>query len=308
MPMESSLLTRVITPLAIGFIMFGMGLSLTLNDFKRVWKEPKAVCTGIVLQIVGLPTLGFALVWFLDLSPVTATSVMILSACPGGAITNLVTFISKGDAALSVSLTAVNSLITVVTIPIVVTFSLAHFMGHDIASQVDSLTLSLGIIVITIPPILLGMLTKIKAPDFAARSDSWVKRGTIVFLVLLASFAIHGEKQMFMDNHKELLSLALGLCLSSLLMGAVVSRLLGFPRKHILTLAIEVGLHNSAMGIVIAISFLQINSLAVFSAFYLVIEYILSGILMSLMNSPFGVKFLGELNLVPVGSNGDEKI
>lgn len=306
--MESSMLTRVITPLVIAFIMFGMGLSLTLNDFKRVWKEPKAVCTGIVLQIFGLPILGFTFIYFLDLSPVTATAVMILSACPGGAITNLVTFVSKGDAALSVSLTAVNSLITVITIPLVVTFSLTHFMGQAIASQVDSLTLSLGIIVITIPPIILGMLIRIKAPDFAGKSDSWVKKGTIIFLVLLASFAIHGEKQVFLDNYKELLSIALGLCFLSLFMGAVVSRLLRFPRKQILTLAIEVGLHNSAMGIVVAISFLQINALAVFSAFYLIVEYVLSGVLMGFMNSPFGVKVLGDFTLVSFDNNGDEKM
>ncbi len=282
--MESSILTRVITPLAIAFIMFGMGLSLTLNDFKRVWKQPKAICTGVVLQIIGLPVLGVLFIVLLNLSPVTATSLMILSACPGGAITNLVTYICRGDTALSVSLTAVNSLITMATIPLVVTLALAHFMGQEIASQVNSLRLSLGIILITVPPIALGMLTKKNAPEFALKSEQWVKKATILFLVLLASVAIHGEKQMFMDNYKELLGLAVGLCLMSIFMGASASRLLRLPGRQILTLAIEVGMHNSAMGIVIAISFLQINSLAVFSAFYLVIEYILSGIFMVVMN------------------------
>lgn len=292
--MESTMLTRVITPLAIGCIMFGMGLSLTMKDFKRVWKQPKQICTGIILQIIGLPILGFVLVVWLDLPPVMATSVMILSACPGGAITNLVTYICRGDAALSVSLTAVNSLITVVTIPLVVTVSLSHFMGQDIASQVDSLSLSLGIVGITIPPIFMGMLVRHKAPDFARRSQPRVKKGTLVFLVLLACFAIHREKQMFMDNYQDLMGLAAGLCLLSLFMGGTVSWILGFTKKQILTLAIEVGLHNSAMGIVIAMGFLQIDSLAVFSAFYLVIEYILSGFMMGVMNSSIGHKLLGE--------------
>lgn len=292
--MESTLLTRVITPLAIACIMFGMGLSLTLNDFKRVWKQPKQICIGIILQIMGLPILGFILIGWLDLPPVTATSVMILSACPGGAITNLVTYISRGDAALSVSLTAVNSLITVATIPLVVTLSVSHFMGQAIAAQVDSLTLSLGIVVITIPPIFLGVLVKRTVPNFADQSEPWVKKGTIVFLVLLASFAIHKEQQMFLDNYKELLGIAAGLCLLSLAMGGFVSWILGFDKKQILTLAIEVGLHNSAMGIVIAMGFLQINSLAVFSAFYLVIEYLVAGVLMGAMNSPIGMRLLGE--------------
>ncbi len=292
--MESTLLTRVITPLAIACIMFGMGLSLTLNDFKRVWKQPKEICTGVILQIIGLPVLGFVLARCLDLPPVTAASVMILSACPGGAITNLVTYVSKGDAALSVSLTAVNSLITVATIPLVVTASLTHFMGRDIAARVDSLALSLGIVVITIPPIFLGMLVRRTAPDFARRSEPWVKKGTILFLVLLASFAIHKEKQMFLDNYQDLMGLAAGLCLLSLFMGGIVSWILGFARRQVLTLTIEVGLHNSAMGIVIAMGFLQINSLAVFSAFYLVIEYLAAGVVMAAMNSGFGMRLLGE--------------
>ena len=292
--MEPSILTRYITPLAIAFIMFGMGLSLTLDDFKRVWKQPKAICTGILLQIIGLPVLGLLFVILFKLSPVTATAVMVLSACPGGAITNLVTYICRGDAALSVSLTAVNSLITTITIPVVVTLSLDNFMGHEIAAQVNSFRLSVGIILITIPPITLGMFTKKKNPEFAKKSETWVKKGTIVFLVLLASFAFYGERQTFMDNYKELLGIAVGLCMTSIFMGAFVSTLLRFPRKQILTLAIEVGMHNSAMGIVIAISFLQIHSLAVFSAFYLIIEYILSGILMVTMNSTFGIKSIED--------------
>jgi bile acid:Na+ symporter, BASS family len=292
--MEASIMSRIITPLAIAFIMFGMGLSLTLDDFKRVWIYPKVIFTGIFLQIICLPILGFCFVSILNLEPIMATSIMVLSACPGGAITNLVSFISKGDTALSVSLTAVNSLITVITIPILVTFSIEFFMGEKMAAQVDSLELSLGIILVTIPPILLGMFTRKMAPKFAQDSESSVKKGTILFLVVLASFAVYSEKQLFMEHYGSFTLMAAGLCILSFFMGGLVSTLLGFPRRHILTLAIEVGLHNSAMGIMIAISFLGINALGIFSAFYLIIEYVLSGILMTTMNSPMGIKILGD--------------
>ena len=292
--MESSIISQFITPLAIVFIMFGMGLSLTLADFKRVWVYPKVILTGIFLQIICLPVLGFCFVSILNLEPILATSIMLLSACPGGAITNLVSFISKGDAALSVSLTAVNSLITVVTIPLLVTFSITFFLGEKMAATVDALELSLGIILVTIPPIMLGMFTRKKAPEFAQKSETSVKKGTIIFLVVLAVVAVYGEKQLFMDHYRSFMLLATGLCFISFFMGGLVSFMLGLPRRHILTLAIEVGLHNSAMGIVIAISFLGINALAIFAAFYLVTEYLLSGVLMVTMNSPLGVKLLGD--------------
>ncbi|MBU2513572.1 hypothetical protein KJ966_19700 [bacterium] len=296
--MEASIITSVIAPLTIAFIMFGMGLSLTKHDFKRVWLHPKAISIGIILQIVGLPILGFSFVSVLELEPILAVSVMLLSSCPGGAITNLVSFISKGDAALSVSLTAVNSFITVVTIPVLVTFFLGHFLGKETAAQVNILKLSLGIILITIPPIIFGMITKQKAPELAKKSESWVRKGTIIFLVILASIASYGERQMFLDNYQKFALIAVSLCMLSGLMGTIVGSIARLPRKQILTLAIEVGLPNSGMGIVIALSFLDIKALAVFSAFYLVVEYGLSGILMVTMNSRIGTKIMGQTSQV----------
>jgi len=227
-----------------------------------------------------------------------AASVMFLSACPGGAITNLVSFISKGDAALSVSLTSINSFITVLTIPIITAFSLNYFLGEAVAQKVNVTLLSLGIIIITIPSIIIGMVIKAKAPAMAERSESWVQKGTIIFILFLASFACYSDKQIFLNNYRELSLYAIGLALISLLMGGVIGAIARLPRKQILTLPIEVGLHNSAMAIVIALSFLGMTSLAIFSAFYLIVEYVFSGLLMTAMNSSIGTKFLG-LGVLP---------
>lgn len=287
--MEVSLLTRLITPLGIVVIMFGMGLSLTLEDFKRVWVQPGAVIIGIVLQILGLPILGFAFVALFKLGPMMAVAVMLLSACPGGAITNLVSFISKGDAALSVSLTSINSFITVFTIPLVTTYALHHFMGAEAAKRVDVMFLCFGIILITIPPIIFGMLARAKAPDFARKSEKWVRKGTIVFLVILVSVGLYSENRMFPENYLELAFLSVAFCLFSGLSGAVTGALTRLPRKQVLTLAIEVGLHNSAMAIVIALTFLNMQELSVFAAFYLVVEYVVSGLLILATNLPFSV-------------------
>jgi len=296
--MEVSMITRIVTPLGIAIIMLGMGLSLTLDDFKRVWVQPKPIFIGIILQIIGLPILGFAFILVLKLDPMLAAAVMLLSACPGGAITNLVSFISKGDAALSVSLTSINSFITVLTIPLVTAFSLNYFLGADIAERVNVTLLSLGIITITIPPIIIGMIIKAKAPALAEKSESWVRKGTIIFILFLAGFACYSDKQIFLDNYRELSLYAVSLALLSLLLGGVAGVITRLPRKQILTLSIEVGLHNSAMAIVIALSFLGMPALAVFSALYLIVEYIFSGLLMTIMNSSIGTRFLG-LESVP---------
>ncbi len=287
------MVTRIVTPLGIAIIMLGMGLSLTPDDFKRVWVQPKPIFIGIMLQIIGLPILGFTFITVLRLDPITAAAIMLLSACPGGAITNLVSFISKGDAALSVSLTSINSFITGLTIPLITTFSLNYFLGTAIAEKVNVTMLSLGIIIITIPPIIIGMVIKAKVPELAANSESWVRKGTIIFILFLAGFACYSDKQIFLDNYRELPLYAVCLTAFSLLLGGIVGMMTRLPRKQILTLSIEVGLHNSAMAIVIALSFLGMPALAIFSAFYLIVEYLSSGILMAVMNSSFGSTILG---------------
>ena len=290
--MASSNITEIITPLVIVFIMFGLGLTLTLSDFKRVLLHPKSMVIGILLQIIGLPLLGFAFVSILELDPLLSVSIMLLSACPGGAITNLVSFVCRGDAALSVSLTAVNSFITVVTIPLVVTFSLTHFLGGEVAAQINLMRLSMGIVLITIPPITIGMLIKNKIPEFAEKSEKLVRAGTMVFLVLLAVFAGFQERSLILENYKQYTILAVALFFLSATMGFLGGYIARLGQKHILTLAIEVGLHNSGMGIVIAVSLLGNPALSIFSAFYLLMEYVMSGVLMAAVNSPIGKKLV----------------
>ena len=164
--------------------------------------------------------------------------------------------------------------------------------GEQAAAQVSVLKLSLGIVAITIPPIIFGMLVKAKFPNFAQKTDRFVRFGTIIFLATLAIIASYRERQIIADNYAELTLIAIAVCLLSALMGTVFGGLFRLSKRHVLTLAIEVGLHNSAMGIVIALSFLNMPALAVFSAFYLLVEYALSGILMSVMNSPVGSRFI----------------
>ncbi len=296
--MEISTLTRIVTPMGIAVIMLGMGMSLTLDDFERVWVQPKPVFIGIILQIIGLPLLGIAFVSIIGPDPVTAAAIMILSACPGGAITNLVSYISRGDAALSVSLTSINSFITVLTIPFITEFAVIHYLGKEAATNFNIAFVSLGIICITIPPIISGMLIKHKFPVGAQKCEPWVRKGTIVFILLLAGVACYSDSDILLNNYGKLSALACALAFSSFFLGGTVGFLARLPRRQVLTLSIEVGLHNSAMAIVIAISFLNMVALGIFSGFYLIVEYLLSGLIMYMMNTSLGSKFLGTDSLV----------
>src|SRR5690554_2063896 len=150
----------IILAVSLIIIMFGMGLSLTLADFKRVMVYPKAMIIGQFCQIILLPLIGYLIAIYLDLSPTTAIGVMLLAACPGGPTSNMLTYMAKGDLALSVSLTAVSSILTIFTIPIVVQFALMEFSDQSQAVTVDALTMLKQLLIIVIIPVGIGMIVK----------------------------------------------------------------------------------------------------------------------------------------------------
>ena len=180
--MESNFLTAVFLPLALFIIMLGMGLGLTLDDFKRVLVEPKAVIIGLIAQLIMLPVVGFFLASIFPLDPELAVGLMILTACPGGSTSNMVTYLVKGNIALSITLTAISSLITVFTIPFVVNFSMTHFMGKEVAIQLPFVKTVVQIAVITLIPITIGMLLHRYMPKFAMTVEKGVKWLSLFFL------------------------------------------------------------------------------------------------------------------------------
>ena len=165
--MEESVVTKIFLPIALAVIMLGMGLSLTTDDFRRVVIYPKATVLGMLNQLVLLPIVAFVYAKIFPLSPELAVGLMILAICPGGVTSNLISHVSKGDTALSITLTAISGVITVVTIPFILNFSLEHFMAEG-----ERISLPIGktiiqIFVITVIPVLMGMLTRSLAESFA---------------------------------------------------------------------------------------------------------------------------------------------
>ena len=185
----------IILAISLIIIMFGMGLSLVKDDFIRLFQYPKAIIVGLANQIILLPIIAFVLISLFKVGPDIAIGVMILSACPGGPTSNLITYLAKGDTGLSISLTTLNSLITIFTIPFVVDFALTQFLDAEEMIQINKLKTVIQIFVIVIIPVSLGMVLKHTKPIFADKMNKPVKiaSGVVLFLVI---FGIgHKEKR-----------------------------------------------------------------------------------------------------------------
>lgn len=193
--MESSLATQLFLPGALFVIMLGLGLPLTPADFKRVFLYPKAAAVGLAVQILLLPLVGFGLANLLPMEPVLAVGLMLLAACPGGATSNLITWLAKGDTALSVTLTAISSFVSVLTIPLILSFSLHWFMGSSQSVQVPFVQTVGQIVVITLIPVSLGMLIRAKKPVLADRLASPMKTLSSLLLAVIILGLILSQRQ-----------------------------------------------------------------------------------------------------------------
>ncbi len=263
-----SALTTVALPAALAIIMFGLGLSLTIDDFRRVSHHPKAVLIALAAQVLLLPAICFGLVKLFDLEPVLAVGMMLLAASPGGTTANLFSHLFRGDVALNISLTAINSVLAVVTLPLVVNFAINYFEP----AGPDDLGLQLGktlqVFAIVLIPVAIGMLVHKSSPEFAARADKPVRIASAVVLVLVIAGALLAEKENLSDYIADVGMITVLFCLCSLTIGYVVPRLAGIDDKQSIATAFEVGIHNSTLAIAVAVNVLDNDTFAVPAAVY----------------------------------------
>lgn len=290
--MESNFLTAVFLPLALGIIMLGMGMSLTLGDFKRVVLYPKAVSIGLFNQIILLPIIAFGITLLFPLSPELAVGIMILAVCPGGATSNLISHLCKADVALSITLTAITSLITVLTIPLLVNFSLDYFMGIEQPQQLDVLDAMLKIILITLVPTALGMWLNKRFPSFTRRSIKAVNIGSAVLFVLVVAGAVLAEKDNIIGYFAQAGPAALALNLVTMATGYLIPRGLGIMERQSFTISLESGIQNGTLGIAIASSPLMLNNaqMAISPAIYGLIMFFSAGMVIYLSRKSIGQK------------------
>lgn len=262
----------VALPIALGVIMFGLGLSLTPADFTRVARHPKVVLIALACQMVVLPLVAFGLVVLFDLAPLAAIGVMLLAASPGGATANLFSHLFHGDVALNVSLTAVNSIISVVTVPVITNVAIEHFGPED---GPGSLGVQFGkaaqVFAMVLIPVLIGMTVRALRPAFADRMDRPVRIASALILLLVVVGAVASDRSGLTGDLPGIAAVAALFCAASLTVGYWIPRLLGVADRQAIACSMEIGIHNSAIAITIAISVLDSTEIAVPGALYAVV-------------------------------------
>ncbi len=281
--------TKVV-PICIFLIMMGMGLSLVPNDFKRVLKYPKAVSVGLLNQLILLPLIGFGLANIMPLEPEYAVGVMLLVLCPGGTTSNMFTHLAKGDVALSVTMTAVASLITVFTIPVVLNLSLQHFMGEGNEFQLPMMATMISLMKLTIVPIIIGMLIKAFAPKFADSSQIHVSRFGVLFLTLLVMFLTYIQQDIIVSAIIATGPVSLILNISTMALGYYSSRWFGLNTAQTTSITIEVGLQNSTLSMFMALTLLANYQMSFTPAIYTLIMLFTAGVLVRFFRSKVNVE------------------
>lgn len=262
-----STLTTIALPVALGIIMLGLGLSLTVQDFTRVAKHPKAVFLALVCQLLILPAVCFGLVLAFNLPPVLAVGMMLLSASPGGSTANLYSHLFRGDVALNISLTAINSVIAVVTLPLITNLAIAYFMPGDAALGLQ-LSKMVEVFVIVLAPVAIGMLVRRWRPAFADAMDKPVRIASVVLLIVVIAGAILANLDILLENVGQLALITVLFCLISLAVGYLVPRAFRVDRRQAIASSFEIGIHNATLAIVIAQTVLGSLELSLPAAVY----------------------------------------
>ncbi|NUV42105.1 bile acid:sodium symporter family protein [Streptomyces sp. CAI-24] len=270
---DSALITTGL-PIALAIIMFGLGLSLTVDDFRRVTRSPRAVIVALVLQVLVLPLIAFGLVKLFDLDPLLAVGVMLLAASPGGTTANLFSHLFRGDVALNITLTAINSVLAAITIPIITNLAIDHFDAQgDLGLQLGKVV---QVIAIVLVPVAIGMAVRQRSADFAARADRPVRIFSVLVLVIVSVGALLGERENLADYMQQV-GLVTGIfCLASLTLGYAGARLLRLDKRQAIASSMEVGIHNTTVALTIALSVLDSTEVAIPSAVYSVLMYVLA--------------------------------
>jgi BASS family bile acid:Na+ symporter len=247
-----SIVTDVVLPIALAFIMFALGLGLTFDDFARVATRPRDFIVGALSQIVLLPVVAFLLVSVWPLPPELALGVMIIAAAPGGVTSNILTAFARGDVALSISLTAVISLLSVITIPIIVVFSYTQLIGNDAGGDVSVAGTAISVFIIVTIPVLLGLAVRRLAETFAMRFEPLARNISAVLFVLVLAGAVFAERNNIVEYFAQagLITLVLNVVMMVLAYG--IARLFASGLRQRIAISIECGLQNGTLAIAVA--------------------------------------------------------
>ncbi|MES2423040.1 MAG: bile acid:sodium symporter [Pseudomonadota bacterium] len=258
---------------ALALVMFGLGLSLAVDDFKRLLQHRKAVLVALVLQVLLLPLGCYLLVVALQLPPVFAIGMMLLAASPGGVTANLFSHLFGGNVALNISLTAINTVLSIVTLPLIANLAIGAFAntGQVVPLQFGKV---LEVIAVVLIPVLMGMAVRSKSYTFSQRMEGPMKLFSAVVLAVITVVAITKEWNALVGSFASIGAAVIAFNLLSLLSGYYLSRAAGLAKPLATAISFEIGIHNSTLAIFIALSVLQNFELALPAAVYSVCMYV----------------------------------
>ncbi len=271
--MQETIFTQVLLPAILGIIMLGMGLSLVKDDFVRLTKVPKSVIAGLSGQLILLPLFAFALIQFFSPPAEIAIGLMILSACPGGTTSNLISHIARANLALSVSLTALTTIICVITTPLLIKFSIDYFTQGEVA-DFSLIGVSLNLVMLLLVPISIGMTLRHFFSKSARRAEPFFRHFSTFFMLFLIVVISYQERAAIMASFPDIFVITFSLNIGATIMGLLIARAFSLSKKDGLTLGIEIGTQNATMAMLIAITFIDNQAYSVAAGIYAVTMYV----------------------------------
>ena len=271
-----SIITDIFLPLALAFIMFALGLGLTGSDFLRVIKQPKDFFVGAISQIILLPIIAFILISIWPISPELALGVMIIAAAPGGVTSNILTSFAKGDVALSVSLTAIISLLCVVTVPFIIVTSLSLLNIDSVTQNISLTSMAISMFLIVTVPVIIGMVFRKFASNVALKFEPVAKKISIVLFVIVLLGAILAEKDNIVSYFADAGLITLILNVVMMIVAFYVAQLLGTGNSQKKSIAIECGLQNGTLAIFVGTTLFGGGAYVIPAATYSLIMFVTS--------------------------------
>lgn len=285
----------VFLPITLAMMMMGLGLELTLKDFLQISRYPKVIFIALFSQLVILTSLAFVICLVLKLPPLLAIGMMLLAASPGGPTANLFSYLYKGDVALNITLTTLNTMISIFTLPFIINISLYYFMGQDTRINLPFEKMS-QVFLVTLIPVIVGMLVRIKFPRLSITAHQPMRMLSVIFLGILFIYTIFRERFNLVEYFSSIGIATAIFGFSSLFLGYCLPLLMDIPDKMARACTFEIGIHNTAIAMTIAISALDHVTIAIPAAIYSIVMYLFAT-LFGFMLSQQKTSYPGESHL-----------
>jgi BASS family bile acid:Na+ symporter len=289
--MDDSIFSTALLPLALAVIMASLGMSLTVEDFKRVAVKPRGVSIGLLNLLVLSPLLAFAIAHLFSLEPALAVGLVLLGASPGGTLANLLTHFARGDTALSITMTGISSVAAVVTVPLFLGLATDHFGATGLDDDVSMVGVVARVLIITVVPLAVGMVLRRRRPEWVAEVGGTVRRVTGAVFVAAVIGVIIAEHDRVLDNIGAVAGAAITLNLAAMSMSFAIARLARLDTRQSTAIAMELGIHNATLAIAVGATIATV--LTVPAAVYASFMFIPAGLFAWLMygrNGPRGAE------------------